>query len=233
MKSIKKIKLIGAGGIGCYLIEGLARYLNYQSEESYELTIIDGDSYEQKNAQRQKFLNFRNKAEEMVSLNKAYYSKIHFRSKNEYVTKNNVVSLIRENDFVLLCVDNHATRKVVSERCSELNNVTLISGGNDYTDGNVIVYIRKSGKDLNKSPIDLYSSIANPQDNNPGESNLENQGCQSDSIQHPQLVPTNMTAASVMLNCFRLCNIDKFDVSKNQVFFDINSLYQRPSPEQF
>lgn len=230
----RKIKLIGAGGIGCYLIDGLARYMSYASENNGEITIIDGDQYEEKNRERQRFNLCRNKATEMMSLQKDNFPKIHFRSKEEYVTQDNVVSLIREDDFVMLCVDNHATRKIVSERCSELDNVTLISGGNDYTDGNVIVYIRKDGKDLTKSPIELYPSIANPKDKNPAQlTDQERQGCQRESIDNPQLVPTNMTAAAIMLNCYRLCDLGKYNTTKHQVFFDINTLNQRPAPEAF
>jgi molybdopterin/thiamine biosynthesis adenylyltransferase len=234
MKPIKKLKLIGAGGIGCYLIDGLARYASYKSDSTCEITIIDGDAYEEKNRERQKFTKCQNKAAEMVALNKEAFPKVHFRAHQEYVTEDNVISLIREGDYVLLCVDNHATRKLVSERCSELDNVTLISGGNDYTDGNVIVYIRKDGSDVTKSPIDLYPSIANPKDKNPGEvSQLDRQSCQEQAIDNPQLVPTNMTAAAIMLNCYRLCDIGSYNTAKEQVFFDINTLSQRTSPDTY
>jgi|694.fasta_scaffold32668_7 molybdopterin/thiamine biosynthesis adenylyltransferase len=233
MQTIRKIKIIGAGGIGCYLIDGLARYVSYNSENA-EITIIDGDSYEEKNRERQKFVNQQNKATEMVALNKSSFPKIHFKACPSYVTEDNVVTLIRENDYVMLCVDNHATRKIVSQRCSELSNVTLISGGNDLTDGNVIVYIRKNDKDLNKSPIDLYPSIANPKDINPGDlKEIERQGCQREAVDNPQLVPTNMCAAAIMLSCYRLCDTGKFDTTKEQVYFDIDTLAQRVSPQTF
>ena len=234
MKSTRKIKLIGAGGIGCCLVEPLCRYVSFKSDHSCELTIIDGDRYEEKNRERQKFINCQNKATEMVALNKDFFPKIHFRSKEEYITEDNVVSLIREGDCVMLCVDNHATRKVVSESCSELDNVTLISGGNDYTDGNVIVYIRKDGKDVTKSPIDLYPSIANPKDRNPGTlTDADRQSCHTEAFDNPQLVPTNLAAASIMLNCYRLWDLGQYNTSKEQVFFDINTLSQRTSPDAF
>jgi len=34
-----------------------------------------------------------------------------------------------KEDLVLLAVDNHATRKLVSDHCARLDNVCLISGG--------------------------------------------------------------------------------------------------------
>ena len=54
MNQFRKIKVVGAGGIGSYLIEPLSRYLSY-CKDSCEITVIDGDLYEDKNLQRQKF----------------------------------------------------------------------------------------------------------------------------------------------------------------------------------
>jgi molybdopterin/thiamine biosynthesis adenylyltransferase len=229
MKNNRKIKIIGAGGIGCYLVEPLARYLSF-SEDNVEITVIDGDSYEEKNRERQKFSECNNKAEETVERYKKEFPRIHFRSKAEYIVPENVISKIRENDTVLLCVDNHSTRKLVSERCSELKNITLISGGNDYTDGNVICYIRKDGKDITRSPVDLHDKIANPTDKNPGTyTEAERSGCQQQTEQNPQLLFTNVAIASMMLNCYRKCENDQ--VNFHQIYVDIDSLRTRPSPD--
>ncbi len=229
MKKTRKIKVIGAGGIGCYLVEPLSRYLSH-SEDQIEITVIDGDIYEERNRERQRFTGCNNKAEETISQYREEFPKIHFRSKSEYITDDNVITNIRENDTVMLCVDNHATRKLVSDRCAELENITLISGGNDYTDGNVICYIRKDGKDVTKSPTDLYPKIANPEDKNPGDVvNVERSGCQQQVAAQPQLLFTNLAIASTMLNCYRKCEQEK--VNFHQVYVDIDSLRTRPSPD--
>lgn len=231
MKKTRKIKVIGVGGIGSYLIDPLARYLSH-TEDNCEITIIDGDRYEERNRERQKFLNCQNKATETMNLLKDQFPNVHFRSKEDYVTEDNVITTIREGDVVFMCVDNHATRKTVSQRCSELDNVTLISGGNDYTDGNVIVYLRKDGEDITKSPVDLYPRIAQPEDKNPGELTAEErQGCQVEAVQNPQLLFTNFAIASMMLNCYRKCEQNKFNY--HQVYVDIETLRARPAPEQF
>src|SRR5262249_62417186 len=80
---------------------------------------------------------------------------LHLRWVPQYVTRENVQT-IQAGDCVLLCVDNHATRKLVRDRCAELPDVVLISGGNDGvengqagTHGNVQVYVRTGGRDLN------------------------------------------------------------------------------------
>lgn len=227
----RKVKVIGAGGIGSYLIEPLARYLSY-CEDAVEITVIDGDKYEERNRERQRFSEFGNKARETVSQYKEDFPKVHFRAREEFITEDNVVSLIREGDTVMMCVDNHATRKLVSDRCAELKEVTLISGGNDLTDGNVICYIRNNGKDVTRSPTDIDKKIANPNDVNPGDiTDAERSGCQQQTEQHPQLLFTNLAIASTMLNVYRKCEQDK--VEFHQVFVDIDTLRSKPSPDQF
>lgn len=228
MSKTRKVKVIGAGGIGSYLIEPLARYLSY-TEGDAEITVIDGDQYEQKNSARQQFHACENKADHTASRLKGQFPKVHFRSKGQYLTGDNVISSVREGDIVFLCVDNHATRKLVSDRCEELDNVTLISGGNDYTDGNVICYGRKDGKDVGKAPTKLFSSIAKPTDENPGEVSADRQGCEQMAESAPQLLFMNLAIASTMLNCFYAHEQGK--LTAEQVFVDVLTQRSRPSPE--
>ena len=227
----RKIKVIGAGGIGGYLLEPLSRYLSC-SEDSVEITVFDGDRYEERNRERQRFSACENKAEHTVESLKEEFPKIHFRAKGQYLTSDNIITSIRENDVVFLCVDNHATRKLISDRCSELDNVTLISGGNDYTDGNVIVYLRKDGTDLTKSPTALHSKIASPQDKNPGTiTDVERSGCEQEALTNPQLLFTNLAIASSMCNCYYAYENGK--VNFEQVYVDILTQRMRPSPDRY
>ena len=171
MKKTRKVKIIGSGGIGSYLIEPLARYLSYTGD-NIELTVIDGDVYEEQNKERQQFSRFGNKAEVTISDIRSKFSRINFKAQPIYVNKSNVIGLIRENDEVFLCVDNHHTRNTVSKRCEELDNVLLISGGNDFTDGDVFIFSRKDGKDgkkYNKTMTELIPKIAKPEDINPSD----------------------------------------------------------------
>ena len=229
MSKTRKIKIIGAGGIGGHLIEPLSRYLSY-TNDNCEITVIDGDKFEERNKERQRFSACENKADHTAAKMKEEFPKIHFRSKAEYITESNVITSIREGDVVFLCVDNHATRKLVSDRCEELNNVTLISGGNDYTDGNVILYSRKDGKDVGKPPTKLYAKIAKPEDKNPGSiTETERLGCQQEAVTNPQLLFTNLAIASTMLNCYYANEQGKANFE--QVYVDIVTQRSRPVPE--
>ena len=229
MKKTRKIKIIGAGGIGGHLIEPLARYLSY-GEDNVEITVFDGDQFEERNKERQRFSACENKAEHTVAQLKEQFPRIHFRAKGEYLTEDNIITSIRESDIVFLCVDNHATRKLVSDRCEELDNVTLVSGGNDYTDGNVILYVRKNGKDITKSPTALHPKIANPDDKNPGSlTDEERQGCQEEARTNPQLLFTNLAVASAMCNAFYA--LEQGKAKFHQVYVDILQQRMRPSPD--
>ena len=53
-----KVKVVGTGGIGLSLLPNLCRYLNYSGDKfpSVELSLIDGDHFEERNRERQEFV---------------------------------------------------------------------------------------------------------------------------------------------------------------------------------
>jgi len=192
-----KIKVVGAGGIGTALLLPLSRYLNF-NEETVTVTIIDGDSYEDKNQERQNFHRLGNKAEVASEKLKEEFPRVAFKFRPEYLTTTSVEYLLEDNDIIFLCVDNHATRKLVSDYCEQLDEVSLISGGNDYTDGNIQVYLKSAGKNLT-SPIanSFHPEIVKPRDRNPADL-----GCGELIASEPQLIFTNFMIAALMLNAF-------------------------------
>ncbi len=221
------IKIVGLGGIGGWLVEPLCVHLSNSEKEQYHITLIDGDAFENKNRSRQRFTKLENKAISTCERLKEQQSQnVQLAAKALYITQDNVIRYIREDDVIFLCVDNHATRKIVSDRCKELNNVTLISGGNELTDGNVIFYVRKNGKDVGKPLTELFPEIANPEDFVPGT----NIGCEALIASDPQLVFTNNMAAALMLNTFYAFEEGKIDFE--QVYFDIKTLGVRKTPEK-
>ena len=167
-----EIKAIGIGGIGCALLPFLCRYLQYSGEPA-RLTLIDGDRFERGNAARQAFSGLGNKAEVKSRELAREFEAFSFRSVPEYVTEDNVARLIGEGEVVFLMVDNHASRNLVSRHAATLSDLTLISGGNDYEDGNVQVYVRQGGRDLTPSLTRYHPEIADPQDRNPAALSCE------------------------------------------------------------
>lgn len=247
----ESVKVIGTGGIGLCLLPTLCRLLNYGSIEysfdEVEVSLIDGDEFEERNKDRQDFRNRGNKAEATKNELEDVYPNIFFRSHPLYVNDDNIGVLIKEGDVVFLCVDNHNTRKLVSEYCErELQSVTLISGGNNYHDGSVMVFIRENGKNITlplhavKTPPfndgktnypngkTYHPEIANPDDKHP-EQIEKREGCLELVTSSPQLLVANYMAAAHMLAAYHGILTKLFKGGKggffqyDDVHFDINS----------
>lgn len=236
-----KIKVIGTGGIGLAMLPALCRYLNYNGEEypSVEVSMIDGDTFEEKNRGRQDFVELGQKATITANEYKDKFPRLIFWDHPTYITTDNVAQLIREGDIVLLCVDNHKTRKLVSDRAEELKNVTVISGGNDWTDGNVLTHIRRDSKNLTPPLANKYHpEICNPTDKHPGEIE-QAQGCQVVAVSEPQLLITNnYIAANMLAVLYNVIDKERFkDVVKNpenyaEVYCDLTTLKANPRPRK-
>lgn len=198
-----KAKIIGCGGIGTCLMDTLCRYLQFSDHPNIEVSLIDGDTYEERNRERQIFQTLGPKASVTAERLRKEFSRLIFWDHPVYVGEHNVISLIRENDFVFSCVDNHKTRKLISERAEELDNVTVISGGNDYEDGNVQIHIRREGQNITVPVASHYHpEIQNPQDKNPGDVDEDRQGCQEMAAAAPQLLVMNNLIAAHMVSAF-------------------------------
>lgn len=216
-----KVKVIGCGGIGTKLIPLLAQYFNFHKDYK-ELVLIDGDLFEEKNKDRQSFSTFGNKAEILKKDLENLYKNVFFRSKNSYITLRTLF-MIEENDIVFMCVDNHPTRKLVSDRCCQLSNVLLISGGNDYTDGNVQVHLRENNIDKTLPINNIYHpEIENDTSNHPADL----KSCEREMVHSPQLLFMNNAIASAMLSAFYAWEQKKLNY--DEIYVDLITGCNRP-----
>jgi molybdopterin/thiamine biosynthesis adenylyltransferase len=212
------IKIIGLGGVGSILSERLCRFLNFASDVDADLTLIDGDTYEQKNYERQEFSTFGNKAEVKATDLSLQFPQLGLDVYPAFINETTVSAVINEGDVVFLCVDNHKTRMIVNNYCKNIKNVTLISGGNELTDGNVQTYIRRDGKDVTPDIASYHPEIANPDDKLPDE-----MSCEELSNSEPQLYFTNLGVATIM--CWSFYNaIVKEKLEASEVYFDITKM---------
>lgn len=200
-----RVVMIGLGGIGSILARYLVLFLASLPEE-FRVLLADGDDFEPGNAYRMDVPSFQNKAVAMdAELNLRFGREgLVIRSRSQYLNPDTKDDLIREGDFVLLCVDNHATRKLASDRLGELDDGVLISAGNDGvgegergTYGNVQIYARRDGQIVAGAPLDrFHPEIAHPEDISPDEMD-----CMELAVQGaPQLLPINLAMASAMLS---------------------------------
>jgi molybdopterin/thiamine biosynthesis adenylyltransferase len=216
-----EIKAIGIGGIGCALLPFLCRYLNYAGERT-RLTLIDGDRFERPNAPRQAFAALGNKAEVKARELAEEFEALSLRAVPAYLSADNATRLVAPGDVVFLMVDNHASRHLMDEHAATLSDLTLISGGNDFEDGNIQVYLRRDGRDLTPRLSRYHPEIARPHDRHPAELSCE----ELMAAGAPQLLFTNLMVASLMLNAFYALRRDLPGYC--EVYLDIRQNLSRP-----
>jgi molybdopterin/thiamine biosynthesis adenylyltransferase len=212
------IKILGLGGVGSVLCEKISRFLNYSRDIRANITLIDGDSYEAKNYQRQEFTILGNKSEIKGGDLEEKFPELELDFYPEYINQHNINQVIKTDDIVFLCVDNHKTRMITSNYCNNLNNITLISGGNEFTDGNVQIYVRKGGKDLTPDLCAYHPEIANPVDKLP-----EEMSCEELANSDPQLYFTNVWVATIMCSAFYNVVI-KNQIGTSEIYFDMKQM---------
>lgn len=212
------ITIIGLGGVGSILIERLARFINYSEDLDPTILLVDGDAYEHKNYERQEFNQLGNKAEIKTMELAMKFPNLKIDSYEVYINEANIAEAIKTGDVVFICVDNHKTRNIINNYCKELSDVTLISGGNEFEDGNVQVYIRRDGNDVTPDLASYHPEIANPDDQLPDE-----MSCEELSHSDPQLYFTNLGVATLM--CWAFYNvIVKQQYERSEIYFDISTM---------
>jgi hypothetical protein len=203
-----RLTVIGLGGIGCVVWRYLALFL-HSLGASFRLCGIDGDDYEPENAARQTFHELGNKAEVQASeiLDLLGPSNLSIAAVDQFVTADNIDRLL-QCDILFMCVDSHTDRRLVAEYVQSpgVQDIVLISGGNDAVNpphergsyGNVQVYVKRDGQNLTPTITRFHPEIAGAS----LTSERDNAGCFAMTTTNPQILFTNVSVASAMLNAF-------------------------------
>lgn len=229
------VTIIGLGGVGS-IVARYATVFLASMQENASLLLVDGDKFEPSNASRMLFGSHGNKARVIRKelLPRIKDSKVGLACLTKYLTEKNISGIIWPENIIMLCVDNHVTRKLVNDHCAKLKNICLISGGNDGvgkdssgkvrrgTYGNVQVYVRKHGKDITPSLTQYHPEIADPKDKHPEDLN-----CTELVISTPQILFSNLAVASAMLNTLLLYLSGRLHYG--ELSFDIAEGLSRPT----
>ncbi|MHC4305948.1 MAG: ThiF family adenylyltransferase [Planctomycetota bacterium] len=208
-------RIIGLGGIGQIVAIYLTRFL-CSARRAATVMLIDGDHFEHGNEARMLVPDYYdNKAEALQTelAGRCASAAVTVVAVGEYVSPDNIDRLVRSGpgESVLLCVDNHATRNLVGTHVCGLDDICLVSGGNDGvgpdssgtmrhgTAGNVQVYIRAGGAEKTPSLMKFHPEIADPSDQLP-----DDVGCGELLASVPQILFANLCAASCMLSTWWL-----------------------------
>lgn len=158
-EKIKKAKVlvIGAGGLGCPILQYIA------TAGVGTIGIIDFDTIEIHNLHRQILYT-----EEQVGLAKASTAKTTVEKLNPLIkvlafekklTAENAAKIIAEFDIIVDGSDNFSTRYLVNDTCVALNK-TLVYGSILGFEGQIAVFNHQGSKNLR----DLFPEPPNPKD---------------------------------------------------------------------
>lgn len=235
--------IVGAGGVGGWLASGLARMIEYKDPGSL-LLIVDGDTFEKKNLERQDFTIMGNKAEVraaelqplfpstvIVGLGRWVVADHELRTsagesdetdEQIAVTSMAVSSLIEEGDHVFAVVDNFAARKVIFDHAKTMDNVDVFTGGNDdQLYGSIYHYRRRDGIDITDHPEAMHPEYENPPDRNPGLLSCQERAAIEGGT---QFLATNMAVAAWLLGRVQHTLFADTDVEvaeTAEIFFDL------------
>lgn len=138
----KSVCVVGCGGLGGGVIENLTRM------GVGELTLVDGDVFDESNLNRQVLSNEDNlgkskaleAAEQMSRIN----SEITFVAIEDLLNEENATAIIDGSDLVVDALDNVEARFALEKACSELN-IPLVHGAISGWNGQVGVVMPGSG----------------------------------------------------------------------------------------
>lgn len=185
--------IIGLGGTGSHLLLPLYQYLQYEKNIFDSIILVDGDKYEMKNQSRQVVPELENKAIATANLYRNKFDKVNTIFVDKYMNEENISSIIQEDDVVLICVDNHKTRKVIETYCQTLKNILVINGGNELYDGNVMIYQKKDSVNITPLFTEMHPELLDSKDKSP-----EEMSCQELAESSPQIGIVNATIADIM-----------------------------------
>lgn len=164
-----KLVILGLGGIGTQLLPPLMQYLNHEERKLFqEIVLLDGDKFEEHNSTRQYFDSLGYKAEVTANHYRNLYS-LPITCDTEYLSERNIHLYIKDGDVVMSGVDNNATRLMLEKYIDTLDNITVISGGNHYWDGNVVITQKRKGQYTTPKFSDLHPELLTPKDHNPAD----------------------------------------------------------------
>lgn len=227
-----RMVLVGAGGIGTWLAEGLARLLEWKFPGS-ALIIVDGDNYEKKNMERQSFSKMGNKASvKALELTQMFPNTTfiplakwvvddNFKgvSSDEDAPKIKASDLLCENDIVFAVVDNFAARKILFDTAAKFDNIDVFTGGNDdELFGSIYHFQRRDGVDITEHPVVFHPEYQSPPDKNPGEMSCQER---AEVDGGTQLLATNMAVASFILGRVHKTIVNKQNPEESEIYFDL------------
>lgn len=236
MKPFDRVFVIGVGGTGSWVFPPLARFLRIQMQEKYtQFFVIDGDSFESKNMERQLMSPAdigKNKA--VAAIDNCFAQGIFTDDDSElvfaiedYVNKESFTELLQDSQFplVIAAVDNYASRRAIIDAIVETcEDFFFISPGNsdvqaDAPRGQACWFGSIDGQKYGLNPVEYDVDLQNPQDVIPIKGT-----CTNLAESHPQIISANVAGASRVLDVVQSLVRAKLNPQTSQVYFNCDTM---------
>jgi len=224
--------LVGCGGTGATLAPQLARLLCYHPNGPRRLDLVDADTLEERNLERQPFGSSEVggcKAAALASSVWEILPDMTVSPYNAYLDRPLALQFLRAeaNPMIILAVDNDATRKASLEACDMIDGDFLwispgnadASAGDGTIRGTIAWWGRQEGQPVGVDPRICFSNIAQPRDDIPRVGT-----CTEQAPSHPQLIAANFLAAAWTLAVVDAALNGRLDSATGCLFFDGNGL---------
>jgi hypothetical protein len=153
--------MVGVGGTGTHLLRPLYAYLSaYHAGGEFQLWLMDGDTVEEKNLERQLFPAGTITMNKAIAAWTAMGSPIDILTVPDYLSEANITKAIQDGDTVFICADNFTVRKRIEDHALTLDNIVIINGGNEGSDGSVQLWVRHDGINVTPRIGYLHPEIA-------------------------------------------------------------------------
>lgn len=205
------IYIIGCGGVGSWLAAAMVRL-----SEPENVTLVDGDTLEEKNLDRQLF-----NAEE-IGQNKAEALARRYGCRANGNWYDGTTYTHRRHDILMCCADNNTARFEALKAC-DLNGCCAIIGANETHSSEAYFYTPIWSGTAN-DPRVYYPEIVTDKTNNPAQRGI---GCTGEAqAQNRQLVTANFMAAAMMGHLYVVWAMESRRVSREVQRFMPHRLHQ-------
>lgn len=217
--------VVGCGGTGSQFLPSFLQ-LASNTRNIKNITLIDGDKFENKNTINQKCLKsdaglskalgLASRFNHIYDMHILAYSR-YLRTEEELMTIANN-GLYNEGLIIVGCVDNNSTRKLISNACTRLSDrfkeVIYIDSGNGDIDriGQVVTGYRKDGEVVLLDVCDIFPKVSEP------DEDLKTiNSCTRLASDHPQNISTNVFCAAILFAS--ITNIVVFNKIENNITY--------------
>ncbi len=178
-----RIRIVGCGLIARCLARPLSWHCSKISGVTFEVHAIDGDEAKARSIAH----DMQRESPSLATL-----------TVPEYLGAANIAQHLMDGDVVLVCTNNRATCKLISDHAEMLKSVFVIAGACYWTDGMFQVHVRRGRKNMTLPLANMYHpEVTNPTDRIPC-----NEDETSKKEKPPQSVVAYNAVAAQMLVAF-------------------------------